>query len=544
LETDTPTPIGITQTSAITRKFASCFFWIAVAATLLILHRAAWHGSFQPADLSAIGSAASSSVYTQTVNTLLPGPTNGADRPLALLWCKAIYSFFGLTFAPYIAALLLLHVVMSILVWLFLRRLGFDPWPSMAATLLFALNLAITPVLWQPGGILELGCGVICLAALLAWVRGWGVASFILFALAWRFSDTALLLPVVLVLYEWLIGEQRYRRVVPFLALMAWYGLSAIYAAPLGRIPWSAALRVVHDLLAVKWAWLLLLFVPLATRDRRAMFALASLPLLLVPLFLLSRPPSNQRLYLPLVALCIIIAALATRFGRIATVVFLLVWMPFNYGALRRYRTHALKQAALTQPFLDAIPHQGTSFRYEQVPATIDEPTLAFVLRHSTHQPQVDLKQVKPGDAISGATFLGWDPATRHATVWTAPQPLPGTVTMDGGPSWIALEKGWGSLDGPHRWAHQGATARLHQPSGARQFKLELIVADWQATGMKLHVLFDGQPAGALEFSGAGRKSGSFTVEPKERDVEVTFETEKPSSDGLAAALISFGFEK
>jgi hypothetical protein len=178
------------------------------------------------------------------------------------------------------------------------------------------------------------------------------------------------------------------------------------------------------------------------------------------------------------------------------------------------------------------------------VPEAIDEATLGFALRDSTAQPQVELKAVKPGEGEVGVPFLGWDPAERRATVWTASDAAPSVVRMDGGPSWMALKSGWGSLDGPHRWAHQGATARLHQPGDATTFKVDLIVADWQARGVQLHVLFDGKRAGSVSVSGAGRKSGSFTLPEKlERDVNVSFEAEKPSADGLAVALIGFGFD-
>ncbi len=96
------------------------------------------------------------------------------------------------------------------------RALGAEPLGAAAATLLFAIHMALFKVHWEPMYVFDLVCGTCTLVCLLSYVRGRVILSLAFFWLALKAKEVAIMLPLVLAGYEWWFGGKRWKRLIPF----------------------------------------------------------------------------------------------------------------------------------------------------------------------------------------------------------------------------------------------------------------------------------------------------------------------------------------
>ena len=93
--------------------------------------------------------------------------------------------------------------------------------------LFFVFHMALFDAFWKPMFIFDVLCGLFCLLSMLAWRRSgkaWWIASFAAFWMAYKSKEVAVMLPSVLLLYEFTLGERRWRRLLPFLAVSFSFG--------------------------------------------------------------------------------------------------------------------------------------------------------------------------------------------------------------------------------------------------------------------------------------------------------------------------------
>jgi hypothetical protein len=146
----------------------------------------------------------------QSSHFLNPAVAQGYYRPIFLLWLGLNHHVFGLHPAGWHVSSVLLHGIISGLILVLLLRQGFPPWIATIAALFFGWHpVHIESVAWISGVTDPLAC-LFLLLSLLFWLRARETASLPHFAAALScFSgallakETALLFPLVILIYAW-----------------------------------------------------------------------------------------------------------------------------------------------------------------------------------------------------------------------------------------------------------------------------------------------------------------------------------------------------
>lgn len=208
---------------------------------------------------------------------LYPGEPGNYYRPVFMLWLLIQYSLFGLQPFWWHLVAIATQAAVAILVFIMARRLTGDEVTAAIAGLIFALHPIHIEVAAWVSGVTESLMALFFISALLCFMNwreaasnvaqstadapvdgggatsrrrpvAWLAASLILFALALFEKETAIMLPLLILIYEWLFGERRFtlsarqrlwpiaRAVIPY-ALVAGLYLAARMAALQGFAP-------------------------------------------------------------------------------------------------------------------------------------------------------------------------------------------------------------------------------------------------------------------------------------------------------------------
>jgi tetratricopeptide (TPR) repeat protein len=305
---------------------------------------------------------------------VVPEELGNYYRPLFLLWLRINDVAFGNHAWGWHLTTILAHVFTTLLVYLLALRLGVSGDAALAAGLIFGLHPAhIEAVAWI-SGVTEPLLGVLLLASFLSYVqwrreraRKWILISLALFALALGEKETALILPGLLLVYDWVFGTEwgrplelkrivaswgeALRRILPYFLLVVLYVPVRTYAlkgfshaeTPLSNeqlvftwpslicfwirhLIWPVGLSTFYNFPAIAHPTLKNFTVPGifdvcvggallvgVRRSRTAAFAAAWLVLPLIPLldlrvFVADDFAHDRYLYLPSVGLAILIA--------------------------------------------------------------------------------------------------------------------------------------------------------------------------------------------------------------------------------------------
>ncbi len=241
-------------------------------------------------------------------------------RPIFLWWCLLNFTLFGLKAWGWHLATVLVHLVVTALVFRLTQRLTRDDVAAGYAALIFGLHpIHIESVAWI-SGVTDPLLAVFFIGSFLCWLNwreqkarraSWLAASIVLYALAAASKETGVVLPLVIFGYEWLVAArqepalQRLKRAcveeLPFVAVTAlylWQRSAVLHGLRQSRIPlpWTAVPLTWPSLLwfyAHKLLW----------------------PVGLSPFY--DRPyvltPTWQLFWLPLLLLVVIAALLAFR---------------------------------------------------------------------------------------------------------------------------------------------------------------------------------------------------------------------------------------
>jgi len=171
--------------------------------------------------------------------SLLQG-TGNYYRPIFELWLLIQYSLFGLHPWAYHLVNVLLHMAVVGLAYLLFRRLTGDRLTASMGTVIFAVHPThIESVAWI-SGVTDPLCALFVLGSFLAYMRArdagsstgdriaWQVAALALYALAMMSKETAIVVPALLLAYEWLIAKrdslvEQARRLTPFVVITGAY---------------------------------------------------------------------------------------------------------------------------------------------------------------------------------------------------------------------------------------------------------------------------------------------------------------------------------
>jgi len=285
---------------------------------------------------------------------LSPKASDWNFRPFATLYYAVLGRTAKLNYPVYVAVLQLLHIGNVVILFLLLRRFGFSWMAGAAAAVFYAFHVTTMEVYWKPMFVFDLLCATLCLASLLLYVRGRWILALIPFWLAFKSKEIAVMLPVGLLAYEFLLGERRWKRLIPYFVISLSFGVQAVvhnravagidtYAlhfslsTVLATIRfYSAAILYLPDL------WVAVLLLPLVVRDRRLLLGVILTASLIAPLVLLPNRTLDAYWYTPMIGLAIVVAAVASRVPRWAVAAFFIVWLPAYFVLLREKRRDVL----------------------------------------------------------------------------------------------------------------------------------------------------------------------------------------------------------
>jgi tetratricopeptide (TPR) repeat protein len=148
-----------------------------------------------------------------------PGQPQNLYRPLFLAWLLANFKSFGLQARYWHVTASVLHLLMVFLVYFLARRLlAGKPLGVLVAVALFAAHPShVEAVAWISGATEPL-FGIFFVGSLLCYLKGrdqqqvriyWTTASLLLAACAVLTKETAVVLPAVILCYEWFLGSDR-----------------------------------------------------------------------------------------------------------------------------------------------------------------------------------------------------------------------------------------------------------------------------------------------------------------------------------------------
>ncbi len=346
------------------RRFTYAAAGLAVAVLLLIAHRAAYKGYFSDDDLDNLVNTRHVSAEVFAKEFLTPAFSPGNFRPSGHLYYKLLGGFAGLKFPPYVAVLHLLHGLNIVLVWLLLRRMGAPPVGVWAGALLFSFHMAAFDAVWKPMYIFDVLCCTFTLLTLLLYMRGWWMAALVPFWLGYKSKELIVVLPVLLLAWEYMAGERRWKRVLPFLAIAISFSLQGtLYSAGTDNdytLRFSPA-ALAKTLPFYGSAMLLIPYLGLGlpllalVKDARLRWGLLFLFLMPAPLWFLPGRLFSVYLYVPLIGLAVAFAFLAARWRVWWVAVFFLVWLPVNHRVLRQKRSEELYAAAENKAYVAAV---------------------------------------------------------------------------------------------------------------------------------------------------------------------------------------------
>ena len=155
--------------------------------------------------------------FTQNVWSQLPNNGTNLYRPLFLVWLRLNYALFGPDSAGWHLTTVLMHVLVTGLVYLLARTLLRKPAAALIAAAVFGAHpIHVEAVAWV-SGVAEPLCAACVLGALLGYLRSrnpstnprlWRMLSLSLFAAGLVVKETAIVLPLLIVAYEYSVGRE------------------------------------------------------------------------------------------------------------------------------------------------------------------------------------------------------------------------------------------------------------------------------------------------------------------------------------------------
>jgi hypothetical protein len=552
-----------------TRRLAAPLALLLFAALFLIANRGAYEGYFSADDLDNLSWTRDAAPRDFLSGAMSPRFFIYNFRPAGHLYFHVLGRVAGLEYRWYVAVLHALHMVNVVLLWLLLRRLDLPAVASGAGALWFGFHVGVIEAIWMPMYVFDVLCATFCLLSLTTWRAGRWMVSFVFFWLAYKSKELAVMLPAILAAHEMLLGEKRWKRLIPFLAVSLSFGVQGLLLTPhqdddyTFRLSWSALARTVPfyatHALFIPWLGLALVALPAIVRDRRLWLGAAMAASTLGLLLFLPGRMFAAYLYLPLAGIAVMLAAAAARVNRVLVAAFFLLWLPFGYQRLRQERRAALAEAHQNRAYVEAIGAAARpdirSYLYDRAP--MREWGIAGALRWFTGREanlySLEHTSLRQALAKPPVMLLSWDPAARrlHTVVHDSATPEPSYLAMTAlTPVW-QLDEGWYPLEEGFRWIGPRAAARLFRPPGARRFELTANVGPVLLRDLgksRVELLIEGASLGVREFTAPGWQTVSWDLAAGDaRSVRVEFRVApeyRPAGDPrlLGIGVVAFGF--
>jgi hypothetical protein len=337
----------------------------------------------------------------------------------------------GLDFPVYVAVLHALHLLNVWLLWWIVRRLGAPPLAAAAACVFFGLHMALFDNFWKPMYVFDVLCATFSLTALACWMRGRWILSFFAFWLAYKSKELAVMLPLLLALYEIWFGRRRWKLLLPFFAASLSFGVQSILYNPnryndyTFRFSLAALARTApyyaKRLFLVPYLGFAVPLFALFARNRRTWFGLAALGLFLFPMLFLPGRVYSAYCYLPLTGLAIALTGIAEAVSPAAVAALVLLMLPLDYRELRRDSRDTLARDAAIRTWMNSVERFAAAnpgvraFVFSGAPAGFQRWGVEGALKYFYERNDLAIRAASdPDDAAlrssQRAAVLSWDP--------------------------------------------------------------------------------------------------------------------------------------
>jgi len=409
---------------AMTIPYSRFLYPIILVVILFVVFAPSLNGNFHYDDghsilrNPAIGSIAHIPSFYIDPRLFSENPDYAMYRPMVLTSYAVNYTINGLAAPAFLVGNLLIHCLVSILVFGVLRELGFSNKLSFFAALLFAIH----PIQTEPVNYIsarsESLAALGVLGAFGAYLRSlgrqspiWILLSLIIWAIGLFSKATALVFPAVLLAYLLIMGKPRryLLSLIPFSLLAIGYVLVYLHLTP-QAFTHAGQVRTLSAQIATQAKALVyyieLVFFPIGLNVHPQFFAEISLaallpwisllliaslvlcgivslkryplvsfglvwffvclaPTLLIPLNILV---NNHRLYLPLFGFILLLCVVAARIRRLWPFYFLtLLWalMSWQHSAIWKTEVSLWQHAAINAPLMPEA-HYNLGFAWHQ----------------------------------------------------------------------------------------------------------------------------------------------------------------------------------
>ena len=405
--------------------------FLLFAATFLLVNSAAYRGWFQDDEIDNLSWTPflSATDYVRGVLTPLYQPNN--FRPAGHFYFHAVEAASGLNFPVYVGVLQAFHLLNVWLLWWIVRRLGATPLAAAFACVFFGLHMALFDDFWKPMYVFDVLCATFSLTALACWVSGRWVLSFLAFWMAYKSKELAVMLPVLLALYEVWFGKRRWKLLAPFFLASLSFGLQSMLLNPnkdndyTFRFSLPALAHTVpfyaSRLFLVPWLGLAVPLFALFARNRRTWFGLAALALFFFPMLFLPGRIFSAYCYLPLTGLAIALTGVAEATSTAAVAALVVLMLPLDYRELRRDSRETLARDTGIHRWMDAVEdfataHPGVrAFVFSGAPAHFQSWGVEGALKYFYQGRPLTVRSINDPDAgalrsTQRAAVLYWDP--------------------------------------------------------------------------------------------------------------------------------------
>ena len=182
--------------------------FLVLAVLFLILNAPAYRGYFQDDDLDIMGWApmVRTSEFLRAVASPRFMPSN--FRPVGHYYYHLLTILFHLHFAAYIVPLQLAHLLNVWLLWMIARKLDLENAAIFIGAVFYLFHAALMEVYWKPMYVFDLLCTTFCLLSLLLWFHQRWILSFVAFWFAYKAKELAVMLPLVMATYEFVLAAR------------------------------------------------------------------------------------------------------------------------------------------------------------------------------------------------------------------------------------------------------------------------------------------------------------------------------------------------
>ena len=478
----------------------------------------------------------------------------------------------GLWFPANVGTIQALHLLNALLLFWLLRRVGSGEWQAAVGAVAWMFHMALFGAFWRPMYVFDVLCGLFVLLALLAWTGQRWVLAFVCFWLAVKSKEHAVLLPAVLFLYEWTLGQKRWKPLVPFALASFGIGLQGVFANRAAGADYKLVFSPA-SVLATAWTyakqfWFVALLFAFGARreDRGVWWGAGWFAMLLAPMLVLPGRVNPVYLYVPLMGLAAAIALMITARARVAWVAALMIaWLAGNFLWMRELRRAELTLAGENRAYFEGLARVGPAlaepelYIYDGYPQGLDWWGISGAVRLITGRAEARMAPVQADDLKAQAEGkavmqLFWDPVQRTLATHVRSANYPELALLDMGryvPFW-QLEEGWHKQEGGYRWSKPHAEVSLMRPAGAARFELRVNIGPGHIAKVKpvrVRVRVDGEDLGEAVFEKQGWQTVGWTVGPKPAgrvravlDVSPPFHPGETDPRVLGVAVGSIGY--